>query len=317
MREYTIAPNEAGQRLDKYLKKLLPNAPAGFLYKMLRKKNIVHNSAKAAGNELLRCGDTVKLFLSEETIVKFSREQEELHAEYEALKALPMKGLKIVCEDADILAADKPANMLSQKADAQELSANEYLLGYLIRCGALTPEVFATFRPSVCNRLDRNTTGLLLMGKSLSGSQQLSRGLKERSIRKYYRAVVAGRLEGAAHLSGWLLKDEGSNRVQVLDQERGQAQRIETAYTPLAHGPGWTLLEVHLITGRTHQIRAHLSSIGHPVAGDRKYGDAAVNMRFLKEYRTKRQLLHAYRAELADGRSFCAEMPPDFLRVLE
>lgn len=316
MKEYTITTNEANQRLDKYLRKLLPNATAGFLYKMLRKKNIVHNGAKADGRELLRSGDKVKLFLSDDTIARFSRAEEELHGEYEALKVLPMKGLKVVYEDADILAADKPCNMLSQKAAAKDVSANEYLLGYLIRSGALSPEDFCTFRPSVCNRLDRNTTGLLLMGKSLAGSQKLSEELKERSIHKYYRAIVAGSVDQALHLAGYLLKDEGANWVQVLEAEHPLASRIETACTPLAHGPDWTLLEVQLITGRTHQIRAHLSSIGHPVIGDRKYGDAAVNRRFQSAYQVNHQLLHAYRVEFADGQTICAEMPPEFERIL-
>ena len=108
------------------------------------------------------------------------------------LQRLPMKGLSIIYEDTDILIADKPYNMLSQKAKEQDLSANEYLLGYLIRSGALSLETFGTFRPSVCNRLDRNTTGLLLMGKTLAGAQMLSEGLRERTIHKFYRAIVSG-----------------------------------------------------------------------------------------------------------------------------
>lgn len=316
MKEYTITANEANQRLDKYLRKLLPGAPAGFLYKMLRKKSIVCNGAKAAGGELLQRGDRVKLFLSDDTILKFSREDEALHAEYEALRKLPMKGLKIVYEDADILAADKPYNMLSQKAAAHDLSANEYLLGYLIRGGALQPEGLRTFRPSVCNRLDRNTTGLILMGKTLAGSQKLSEGFKDRSIRKYYRAIVAGSVKEGAHLSGYLIKDERTNRVQVLEDERTGASRIETDYTPVTAGEGWTLLEVHLITGKTHQIRAHLAAAGHPVIGDRKYGDAVYNKRFQQQYEVTHQLLHAYRLAFPDGRTLCAGMPPEFMRIL-
>lgn len=316
MREYVITDSEANQRLDKYLKRRLPNAPASFLYRMLRKKNIVLCGKKATGKELLQSGDTVKLFLSDDTIFKFMREDEDLHAEYEALRALPMQGLSVVYEDADILAADKPFNMLSQKADKEELSANEYLLGYLIRSGAVQPQGFQTFRPSVCNRLDRNTTGLILMGKTLRGSQLLSQGLRDRSIRKYYRAIVAGRMKEAARLTGWILKDEAHNQVQVLTEEHEGASRIETEYVPVLTGENWTLLEVHLITGRSHQIRAHLASVGHPVVGDPKYGDAEINRRFKKRYQIRHQLLHAYRVTLADGRSICAEQPPAFARVL-
>lgn len=316
MREYTITDSEANQRLDKYLKRLLPKAPASFLYRMLRKKNIVLCGKKAAGKEILLRGDTVTLFLAEDTILKFTQEDEALRAEYEALRALPMRGLHVVYEDADILAADKPYNMLSQKANANGYSANEYLLGYLIRSKALQPEGLKAFRPSVCNRLDRNTTGLILMGKTLCGSQMLAEGLRERSIHKYYRAIVAGRLSEAAHLSGWLVKDEAHNQVQVFSEEREGASRIETEYVPIASGAGWTLLEVHLITGKTHQIRAHLASVGHPVIGDQKYGDAGVNRRYEKRYQVRHQLLHAYRVELADGRTICAMQPQAFARVL-
>jgi 23S rRNA pseudouridine955/2504/2580 synthase len=271
---------------------------------MLRKKNITLDGAKATGKELLREGEKVNIFFSEETFQKFMQDPQALQAEFEHLKSLPMKGLQVLYEDHDILIADKPANMLSQKAKPEDTSANEYLLGYLIRSGALRQEDFATFRPSVCNRLDRNTTGLLLMGKSLAGSQRLSESLRDRSIKKFYRAVVAGHVEKGAHLSGWLLKDEAANQVKILEKETEGAAHIETAYEPIAYGDGVTLLEIHLITGRTHQIRAHLASIGYPIIGDLKYGDG--------KYQVKHQLLHAYRLEFPDGKIYTAPMPEVF-----
>ena len=157
-------------------------------------------------------------------------------------------------------------------AKEQDLSANEYLLGYLIRSGALSLETFGTFRPSVCNRLDRNTTGLLLMGKTLAGAQMLSEGLRERTIHKFYRAIVSGNVTKPVHLSGWLIKDEHTNQVKILTQEQKDAVRIETSYTSVQAKGTCSLLEICLITGKTHQIRAHLASVGHPVIGDRKYG---------------------------------------------
>ena len=158
MREFIIGPNEAGQRLDKYLKKILPNASSGFLYKMLRKKNITCNKAKMTGREQVKKGDKIQVFFSEETWQKFMQDPEVLKVEYELLKGLPMKGIQVVYEDEDILVANKPYNMLSQKAKENDFSANEYLLGYLIRSGSLEREDFTSFRPSVCNRLDRNTS---------------------------------------------------------------------------------------------------------------------------------------------------------------
>lgn len=322
MREFIIGSNEENQRFDKYLKKILPNATTGFLYKMLRKKNITLEGKKADGKELLHKGQRVRIFFSEETFEKFMQDTQSLEDECVRLKALPMKGLKVVYEDEDILVADKPFNMLSQKAKPEDVSANEYLLGYLLRKGVISRESLVTFRPSVCNRLDRNTTGLLLMGKSLAGSQQLSEQLRERTAKKYYRAIVLGAVTEESHLSGWLKKDEATNRVQILDREAVDAVRVETAYRPLklkenAFGDiAVTLLEIHLITGRTHQIRAHLASIGHPIIGDQKYGDDRANRYFYEKLHVNHQLLHAYRLELSDGRMWKAPMPQIFYKLL-
>ena len=161
MKQFTISPNESGQRFDKYLKKLLSNASGSFVYKMLRKKNITLNDHKADGTEKLASGDQVKLFLSDETFEKFSG-GEQANSEYEAVKAVDASRLKVVYEDADVLIINKPSGMLSQKAVPEDISANEYILSYLIRKGELTEEQWKTFRPSICNRLDRNTSGLLI-----------------------------------------------------------------------------------------------------------------------------------------------------------
>ena len=223
--------------------------------------------------------------------------------------------LNIIYEDEDILIADKPYNMLSQKARENDVSANEYLLGYLIRTHSLQLEDFEAFRPSVCNRLDRNTTGLLLMGKSLKGLQTLSEGLRERTIHKYYRAIVAGEVHKSEHLIGYLTKNEKENMVTVTDKQTEDSSRIETAYEPVKVNAGKTLLEIHLITGKTHQIRAHLASIGHPIIGDMKYGDKKVNQENYEEHKVTHQLLHAYRMEFPDGRIFCAPVPDIFVKL--
>lgn len=317
MKEFTITTRDEKQRFDKYLKKLLPNATASFLYKMMRKKNICINHGKVSGNEILKAGDTVQLFFSDETFEKFHSNRNEVQREFEKLAGLHTHGLNIIYEDADILVADKPANMLSQKATADDVSANEYLLGYLIRSGFLTLDHFASFKPSVCNRLDRNTTGLLLMGKSLKGSQFLSLGLRDRSIQKYYYALVAGNVETEEHLEGYLIKNEAANTVVVTKEKPKDADAalVKTSYRPVGFGQDCTLLEVHLITGKTHQIRAHMASIGHPVIGDPKYGDARVNRFFSEKYHVWHQMLHARRVELADGRSFTAPMPKEMSRI--
>lgn len=314
MHELHITENEAGQRLDKLLAKFLNEAPKGFIYKMLRKKNITLNGKKASGSEKLTPGDCVKLFLSEDTIAKFSANQV---TETEG-------SLEIIYEDAHILLLNKPVGMLSQKARDTDVSAVEHLISYLLRSGQITKEELQTFHPSVCNRLDRNTSGILVAGKSLAGLQEMSRFFKERTIEKYYLCPVSGIVEDSAYIRGFLQKDEKNNKVRILKMEEKGSLPIETEYRPLKSGGNVTLLEVHLITGKTHQIRAHLASEGHPIIGDYKYGDRRLNDSYQKQYGLKSQLLHAYRLKMPEtegvfsylsGRQFTAEPPEGFRKI--
>lgn len=319
MREFQINSNEAGQRFDKYLKKLLVNAPNSFVYKMLRKKNITLNGKKADGTEKLADGDNVKLFLSDETFDKFSGRQNAANA-FEHLKGL--KPLPVVYEDEDVLIVNKPSGMLSQKAENDDVSANEHILSYLIEKGELTEEMMRTFKPSICNRLDRNTSGLLVAGKTLKGLQEMSQALKERTVQKYYRCIVKGEVHDSSYIKGWLSKDEKTNKVTIYgnkpqDMSDDTFLPIETEYLPLQRKNGYTELEVHLITGRSHQIRAHLASIGHPIVGDVKYGDKKVNEYFRKEVQVKSQMLHAYRMVFEDGREVIANCGKEFERVIQ
>lgn len=319
MREFQINHNEAGQRFDKYLKKLLANAPGSFVYKMLRKKNITLNGKKADGTEKLVAGDNVKLFLADDTFEKFAKGAA-ANVEYQSLKTLSGTELEVVYEDEDILVINKPAEMLSQKAVPTDVSANEYILHYLIEKGELTEEMMRTFKPSICNRLDRNTSGLLIAGKTLKGLQEMASALKERTVQKYYRCIVKGEVRKDAYIKGWLIKDEKTNKVTIFkDKPDGKlaeaAQAIETEYRIVKASGGYTELEVHLITGRSHQIRAHLASIGHPIVGDTKYGDKGVNARFAKDVHVKSQLLHAYRMVFEDGKEIVADCGSEFAKV--
>lgn len=318
MKEYIIKNNEAGQRFDKYLKKILPNASSSFIYKMLRKKNITLDGHKASGTEILKIGSDVKIFFSDETFDKFSVDLSALKNEYDVLSKLTLSGLKIIFENDDILIADKPVNMLSQKSGISDISANERLIGYLISNSGLDFEEFKTFKPSVCNRLDRNTTGLILMGKSLKGSQYLTQILKERSIEKYYRTIVAGKVTEPQHIEGFLTKDKARNIVKITDKKIDETStEIKTEYRPIKSNNNVTLLEVHLITGKSHQIRAHLASIGHPIIGDPKYGDEKLNNIFMRQYKIKTQLLHAYKVVFPDDNSYIAQMPQIYTTIID
>ena len=309
-----VKKNEAGQRLDKLLAKYMSKAPKSFFYKMLRKKNITLNGKKAEGSEKLQEQDEIRLFLSDETIAGF-QEQNRVLAEKQTKAAergqkLPLANkqklpaLSVLYEDDDVLLLNKAAGVLSQKAAAEDVSLVEQLTEYLLEKGAITKEELISFRPGVCNRLDRNTSGLVIAGKSLLGLQVMSELLKERTVHKFYRTIVAGEMKNGKKLSGYLYKDEKKNQVFVfatLEEAKKQGacmeqlSKIETAYMPIAKGQGYTLLEVELITGKTHQIRAHLASIGHPIVGDTKYGNAKVNAELQKATGLRYQLLHAYR----------------------
>lgn len=288
MKLITVHKQEEGQRLVKLLGAYLKEAPNSFFYKMLRKKNITLNGKKADGTEKLKCGDEIRLFLSDETYEKFA-------GKVQPKEKFPMAKLNIVYEDSNVIFINKPAGMLSQKSVPSDVSLNEYLLGYLEKSGQWKQEESKAFRPSVCNRLDRNTSGLVICGKSMAGLQQMAALLKDRSLHKYYLCLVKGVMTESQHLEGYLLKDENSNQVKIFQKETEGAAHIITEYEPLYTDGEATLLKVTLVTGKSHQIRAHLSSIGHPIIGDPKYGDRKVNAFFRETHGIKNQMLHAWK----------------------
>lgn len=269
MQQIEIKENEAGQRLDKFLHKFMPLAPASFFYKMLRRKNITLNGKKAEGNEKLIVGDKLSFYLSEETIQNFMN-KEAASDEYE--KAFcRLKGIKIVYEDEHVLFMNKPAGILSQKASPLDLSLNEWMIGYLLAEKILDVKALSTFKPSICNRLDRNTMGLVIGAKTLAGSQKINHLIKSRSIKKFYRMLVKGEVRKEETLEGFLIKDEVSNKVRLAAKgNEDKSAYIKTRYYPVQFFSDKTLVEAELITGKTHQIRIHMASTGHPLLGDYK-----------------------------------------------
>ena len=322
MKEIVIGANEQEKRLDSFLKTYLKQASQSFIYKMLRKKNITLNDKKADGKEKLLIGDRIKIFFSDDTLLKFTGENSVKTEDYG--RALNEFGdIPVVYEDENIILLNKPAGILSQKAEGNDLSLNDWLIDYLLNKNTISKESLLTYRPSICNRLDRNTSGLVICAKSLIGARKMNQLIKERMVEKYYRTVVKGHLQKDMSLKGFLSKDEKSNKVHILDHDphNDKYSYIETAYRPLEYlkEKDLTLLEVKLITGKPHQIRAHLSSIGHPIIGDVKYGGPKLSG-------LSKQLLHSYRLifpkEMEEpfhnlaGKEFIAELPDIFNKII-
>ena len=316
MKELIITEKNEDQRLNKYLERLLVNSGSGFIYRMLRKKNITLNGKKAAGNEILKNGDVIKIFFSDDTYEKLTGKPEEKHVSF------PDES-RIIYEDPDILIYNKPAGMLTQKAGESDVSVCEYLTGYLMKKGEADSNSLSEYRPSAVNRLDRNTSGLVLCAKNLKAARVLSKMIKERLVKKEYICIVRGKVMEGAGLKGYLKKDVRRNTV-ALTEDPEDGMYAETAYTPAGFCDtlNASVLMVDLKTGRTHQIRAQLAASGHPLAGDAKYGSAVWNEELKKKYGIRHQLLHAYRLtfpqdceelEQLSGRIFEAEAPFAYL----
>ncbi|MBO1871134.1 RluA family pseudouridine synthase [Lachnoanaerobaculum sp. Marseille-Q4761] len=328
MIEIIVGKNEDGQRLERVLEKIFVNANAGFIFKMLRKKNITLNDKKADGKERLVAGSSIKLWFSDESFEKLSGKKVEntkVKNNCTDKKNVEKFNSYIVYEDDNTIILNKPEGILSQKSNIKDASINDMLLEYL----DFDDSVLNTFKPSICNRLDRNTTGLLVCGKSLEGLRVNNELIKTKAVDKFYLALVKGYIKEKCLISGWLYKDESSNKVIIKNKAFKAADFIQTEYEILDYFENNTLLSVKLITGKTHQIRAHLSSISHPIIGDFKYGDKAVNEEFKKRYGIKSQLLHSYRLVYPDtdisdtdtfkalrGKVFQADYNNDFRKVI-
>lgn len=320
MKEIIVGENEQDKRFDRFLKGYLKEASSGFIYKMLRKKNITLNDKKSDGMEKLKKGDVIKIFFTDDTLNKFRGTESGTDKECPELLSYKKIGdLNVIYEDDNIVLVDKPAGVLSQKSQKDDDSLNEWLIGYLLNKGDITAESLDTYRPSICNRLDRNTSGIVICAKSLVGARKMNELIKDRSVGKFYRTIVKGRIDADFSLKGFLSKDEKKNKVVILDKDPHDPaySYVETEFHVVSFNrdKDMTMLEVKLITGKPHQIRAHLASIGHPILGDIKYGGNAYKG-------LNYQLLHSYRLEFPkdlkepfeklSGKEFIAPLPKEF-----
>ncbi|MBQ8062977.1 MAG: RluA family pseudouridine synthase [Clostridia bacterium] len=285
MKELTRGKNDADQRLDKFLQKNLPNLPKSLLYKYIRKMRIKVNGKRADISTRLQEGDVLALYINDEFFEKPEPTYDFLHAG---------TNLNVLFEDENILVLDKPVGLLSHPDDREYVDT---LIGrvkrYLYEKGEYDPEGEQSFTPALVNRIDRNTGGIVLAAKTAEALRVLNQKMKDREIHKFYLCAVHGTPEPAEGLlKGYLWKDEQKNKVFVYKEPQPGAKTIETKYRVLRFGAGMSLVEVELLTGRTHQIRAHFASIGCPLVGDGKYGN---NQKNRGKGGRRKQFLYSYK----------------------
>lgn len=308
MRSITVGRNDAGQRLDKFLSKAVKGLPTSLLYKYIRTKKIKVNRARTQQSYMLCEGDEIQLFIREEFFASPETDQS-------ALFRIRPK-LNILYEDEHILLLNKrPGVLVHEDTAAAENTLIMHVKAYLAQKGEYDPEAEQSFAPALCNRIDRNTGGIVIAAKTAEALRVMNEKIRNDEVRKFYLCAVHGCPKPRrATLTAWLRKNSEDNLVEISDVRKPGFKEIITKYRVLREREDKSLLEVELVTGRTHQIRAHMAHVGHPLVGDGKYG---VN-RDDREKGYKHQALYAFRLEFAfredsgalqylNGRSFALD----------
>ena len=314
---FRVTDREEGQRIEKFIKKSLPEAPLSYIYKAFRKKDIKVNGHWVKEDFILHEGDEVKVFVTDEQLNDFHKVRPAQK------KDLPYQ---IVYEDQNVLLINKPSGILVIGDHSETRNTlTQAVLDYLYLKGEFNPNQ-PSFVPSPAHRLDRNTSGLVIFGKKDAALKELERLFKERDqLDKRYYALVVGELDGTGTINAPLKKDAKTGMVSVTPISKG-GKEAKTLWKVVKKYEGYTLLECELITGRTHQIRVHLASINHPIVGDPKYGDFEVNKVFKERFGLKDQFLHAYSLSFGNinkpidylsKKKFLAEMPNNKKEILD
>lgn len=318
MIEIIIGAEQEKQRIDRFMKKYLPKAPLSHIYKIIR-TDIKLNGKRVKPEHILEAGDVLNLYLSEELV-----------ASYSETKRKPLskskKQFTVIYEDENILLVNKPKGLLTHgdKTEKKNTLVNQ-VIGYLVEKGDYKFSRINTFTPAPVNRLDRNTSGLVIFGKNNLALQCLNKMIKDKeSIGKYYIAIAKGILDGSKLLRSRMRKNEEDNKISLLDENEPDTKFMETIIRPLCVKNGFTLVEAQLVTGRTHQIRAHLASQKLYIIGDIKYGSPSGNAYAKQKYGLTTQFLHAYKIRFENcpdmfaylnGREFSAPLSPDLEKI--
>ena len=272
MKEFVIGPNDANQRLDRFLAKAVPLLPASLAQKYIRIKRIKLNGARAERDTRLNAGDTLQLYINDEF---FDKPRED-----NAYLTVATPKLNIVYEDAHILLVDKRPGLAVHPHDGAEYGRTliDHIQAYLYQTHQWSPRGENAFTPALCNRIDRNTGGIVIAAKTAEALRVMKQKIKDRELDKRYLAIVEGAPKPpVGSLKGYLFKDTKKNRVFVTDKPQAGAKTCQTNYKVLSSAKGLSLVECELITGRTHQIRAQFAHAGHPLLGDGKYGKLSKN----------------------------------------
>lgn len=310
-----VKKEESGQTLEKYVKKILSNAPMSFIYKLFRKKDVKVNGHWQDKKYVISENEEIKIYVTDSQLEEFKTVKE--------IKASQDISSWIIYEDKNILLINKPRGVLVQKGESSDDALDEMVLAYLTSKGEYDPNSLSAYKPAPAHRLDRNTAGIIIFGKNIATLRDLADSLNDKKqISKRYLTLVKGEISEPGEISVPLEKNSKDGRVYV--NEKGKPAitkyKVEKKYS------GYTLLEVELLTGRTHQIRAHMAYINHPVIGDSKYGDFQLNKEIESKYHFKNQFLIAYKLDFKkldnslkylSGKSFEISLNQEFLDLLE
>lgn len=310
-----IGSNEAGQRLDKFLRKLLKDVPLSAIYKTLRKGDVKINGSKKKEKYVLELGDIVEI----RDITTTASEKKKVVN----FQKVDPSHLKIIFEDENLLILEKWPNVLVHGDKKGEITLTDYALSYLNDKGDYIPEQEVTFTPAPCNRLDRNTSGMVLFGKNFEALKQLNEMIRDRKIKKYYMALVKGKMNSGIY-EAYIKKDSENNISEIYDQQVPMSKKIAMEVKLIQTDALYSLIEIELITGRSHQLRAHLAHLGYPIIGDQKYGEKKVNEFFINKYGLNYQFLYAYKVifknctekfQYMENKTIAEALPPIFKKI--